>query len=106
MIMKKDEGLRYARLLKKKLIEAGFPIQQVYLFGSVAAEEATGESDIDIAVISLPFKNSRREENVDFFRMGNDIDLRIETVCLHPEDMENRYSTLVHEVKTHGIPVN
>ena len=51
MTMKKDEGLRYARLLKKKLVEAGFPIQQVYLFGSVAAEEVTGESDIDIAVV-------------------------------------------------------
>lgn len=104
--MKKDEGLRYARLLKKKLLSAGLPVQQVYLFGSVASGEATEASDIDVAVISLPFKKSRREENVDFFRMSNDIDLRIETVCLHPEDMENRYSTLVHEVKTHGIPVD
>lgn len=104
--MKREDALQRAQSLKRELLQRGFPVKSVFLFGSVAEGRATEQSDIDIAVVCEPFKRSRREENAEFLWTSKDIDLRIETVCLHPEDLENRYSTLVHEVKTHGIPVD
>jgi uncharacterized protein len=99
------EALEKAAVLKKELLQKNFPITQVILFGSVAKRTAHKESDVDIAVVSKPFKNSRIEENAEFLWARKDIDLRIETVCLHPEDMDDKYSTLVQEVKKYGIPV-
>jgi HEPN domain-containing protein/predicted nucleotidyltransferase len=100
------EGLRRARLLKQELLRRGFPVKQLFLFGSVATGKATKDSDVDIAIVCEPFKNSKIRENAEFLWARKDIDLHIETICLHPEDFENKYSTLVHEVKTHGILVD
>lgn len=103
--MKREQGLTLAKAFKKKLQASGLPIRQVYLFGSVSRDQATEESDIDIAVVCLPFLSSKHDENVRFRRERWPIDLRIETVCLHPEDFENKYFTLAQEVKKHGISV-
>lgn len=81
------------------------PVQKVFLFGSYARGKPHKESDIDIAVVCKPFRRTRHEENVEFLSAGHDIDLRIETICLHPEDLENKYSTIVQEVKKYGMPV-
>ena len=77
----------------------------MYLYGSVAKGTAHPGSDIDVAVVCDPFRATRHEENMAVRQLRRDLDLRIEPVCLHPEDFEDRYSTLVQEVKRHGIGV-
>ena len=103
--MNKEDGMALARSFKKKLIAKGIPIHVLYLFGSVAQGTMRRDSDIDIAVVCEPFRKTRHEENVEFLRTRRDVDLRIETVCLHPEDMDNRYSTIAQEVKRCGTIV-
>lgn len=103
--MTRARGLSLASLLKKSLYERGFPVQDVLLFGSHARGKPHRWSDVDIAVVCEPFRKTRHEENVEFLSAGHDIDLRIETICLHPEDLEDRYSTIVQEVRRYGIPV-
>jgi predicted nucleotidyltransferase len=103
--MKKEEGLQLAKALKEKLLERRIPVRQVLLYGSVATGKTHKWSDVDIAVICDPFRPTRLEENVAVSKARWDIDLRIETVCLHPADLENKYSTIAQEVKRHGIPV-
>ncbi len=101
----KSEALSIAKRYKQHLLDAGYPVRRVFLHGSLAKGRPHSWSDIDIAVICDPFGTSRHDENVAIGRERWDLDLRIEAICLHPEDMENRYSTIVQEVKRHGIEV-
>jgi len=103
--MNRTEGIRLAKSLKDRLQAAGYPVREVYLFGSVAAGTTHPGSDIDVAVVCDPFLPSRHEENMAVRRVRRGLDVRIEPVCLHPEDFENRYSTLVQEVRRHGVAV-
>lgn len=98
-----QEGIRIAQKLKQLLLERGYPIRDVLLFGSVAAKKSTTWSDIDVAILCDPFLKSKHEENVEFLLACKQVDLRIQTVCLHPEDFENRYFGLAREIKQHGI---
>ena len=102
----KNDALRKAALLKKTLVQKGIPVQEVFLFGSYAEGREHADSDIDVAVICIPFRKSKLDEGAALLWESKDIDLKIEPICLHPEDMENRYSTLVQEIKKHGIPVS
>lgn len=101
--MKRSDGLQLARRLKEKLHQQRIPVQQVFLFGSVARDEGRPDSDIDIAVVCLPFGRSRLEEGVAIARVREDLDLRIETICLHPDDLNSKYSTIAQEIRREGI---
>jgi len=103
--MKREEGLAIARQFKKHLIERGYPVQRVYLYGSVAKGIACENSDIDIAVVTAPFHSSQMQENVDVFLASKDIDLRMETVTLHPEDFSRPFFTLAREIESTGVEV-
>ena len=99
------DGMRVARTLEKRLQKHGYPIRSVRLFGSVAQNKAHKWSDIDIAVICDPFLESKYDEKYLFCKEGRDIDIRIEIVCLHPKDFENKYFTLAKEIERYGIEV-
>ena len=102
----KAEGMRKARTLKLLLERHGFPVLQVMLFGSVAKGTPWEQSDIDIAVVHQPFAASRTEELRSLCRAEEGEELsNIEVVYFHPEDLQDKYSTLVQEVKKYGIPV-
>lgn len=101
--MNATEGLFLAQCLKEKLLERGYPVRQVYLFGSVARGEALPGSDINLAVVSEPFRASKRAENDEFLTASREIHHRIVTVCLHPEDFDARTFSLAQEVERDGI---
>lgn len=103
--MKREDALRLARQLKQRLLDRQLPIRQMLLYGSAATGKMHEWSDIDIAIVCEPFRESRHEERMEFRRARRDIDERIEPISFHPEDLENKYSTIVQEVKKHGIPV-
>ncbi len=103
--MNRTQGLHTARRFRRELEKKGFPIQQVFLFGSVARDEAKETSDIDLAVLCTPFLASRHDENVEFLLTGAEIDRRIETICLHPEDLQNEHWILARDIQKEGIAV-
>lgn len=103
--MKSIEGLRAARSLSERLKHKGIPVHDVYLFGSVARGTANKDSDVDIAVVCEPYKATKHLENVEFLLEGKKIDMRIQTVCLHPLDFDNPYFTLAKEIQRYGIAV-
>ena len=102
----KAEGIRKARTLKLLLQKHGFPVTDVLLFGSIAKGTSHAYSDVDIAVIHEPFGPSRFEEMRSMCNAERGSDLRnIEVVYIQTGDMTDKYSTIVREVKEHGIPV-
>ena len=103
MPLRRDDGVALARALKQKAQEERLPVRAVYLFGSVARDEAHAWSDVDIAVICDPFLPTRHEEDMVLRRLRRDIDVRISPISLHPEDLRNKYFGLAQEVRRNGI---
>ena len=103
--MNRDEGLRIARRFKDLLLRRGYPVRRVFLYGSVAKGAAHTDSDIDIAVITEPFHPSRIREGGDILLAGKDVDLRIETVTLHPADLDRPLFALGREIEWYGVEV-
>ena len=101
--MKRDEGLRLAKQFKALLLQRGYPVQRVVLYGSVAKGTNRPDSDIDIAVVTEPFGVSRIREGGDILLASKDIDLRIETVTLHPGDFDRPFFTLAREIERTGV---
>lgn len=101
----KADALRLLQKLKKHLVDRGIPVREVYLFGSLARNEPHEWSDIDVAIVHDQFADDRFEERAMVLQAEGDIDVRIETICLHPEDLANKYSTIVQEIKKEGIAV-
>lgn len=103
--MKREDGLALARLFRNALKKEGFPVQKVLLYGSVARNAASEDSDLDIAVICLPFRETRHEENMELRRVRRDIDPRISPYCLHPEDFTEHFFPLAREIERTGVEV-
>ena len=77
VVPKRSEGLKKAQELKKRLLAEGIRFDAIYLFGSVAREQAHLWSDIDVAIVCKPFLETRHEENMIVCRLRRDIDVRI-----------------------------
>ena len=94
-----------ARRIKRRLTQQGIPVIQVFLFGSLAEGKMHAWSDVDIAVVYKPFGADRLEEHSRIADAREDFDIPMDIVSFRREDLDNRYSTIVREVKEHGIPV-
>lgn len=94
-----------ARRFGSALRKNGVPVQSIILFGSQAKGTAHEKSDIDVAVVCTPFAENRVEESARLYVISADIDDRLEPVCLHPQDLDSKYSTIVQEIRRHGIAV-
>lgn len=103
--MRRSEGLRIARRFRDALLRKGYPVQRIVVFGSVARDEATEDSDLDIAVIGKPFAKTRHEENLALRKICWEVDVRIEPISLHPEDFEEPSFALPIEVEREGVRV-
>lgn len=103
--MNRDEGLALAKAFRDALARKGIPVQRVLLYGSVARDAATEDSDLDVAVVCPPFGLDRHEENMTLRVVRRAIDPRISPYCLHPEDFENRLFGLAQEVQRTGVEV-
>ncbi|MDE2019284.1 MAG: nucleotidyltransferase domain-containing protein [Patescibacteria group bacterium] len=90
----------------KKILQAdNLPVSGVYVFGSYAKGHATKDSDIDVAVVSPKFRSSWEALSYLYGKLPYGLGWLIEPIGFSPEDFENKYSTLVHEIKKHGIKV-
>ena len=100
--MNREEGLHIGRQVRALLLQRGYPIRKVVLFGSVANNTAHRHSDIDLAVITDAFHASPMEESVDIHLASMTIDPRIETVTLRPDDFDQPFFTLAREIERTG----
>ncbi len=97
--------LRQVRSYRLVLKKAGIPVTSLLVFGSRAKGTARPDSDIDVAVISPSCGRNYFDERVRLSVLRNDTLLDIEPHPMHPDDLNNRWSTFAHEVKKYGIPV-
>lgn len=97
--------LQLAQTFIQKVKTHGIPVDRAYLFGSHATGRAKEYSDIDICIFSLDFGKDPVDEMVALRRLSYDIDARIEPLPINTNDFNDKYSTLVSKIKTHGISI-
>lgn len=102
----KPEVIKTAQTFKLALINAGIDFEQVYLFGSQAKGLANESSDIDICVVSKHLPGDSIDNFVKLRKISRPVNIDIEPHTLHPDDFNNKYSTLATEIKEHGILID
>ncbi len=88
----------------KLLLDAGFPIEKIILFGSYASRKATTDSDIDLAVILKEIAEDRFSIRLKLMKYCRDFDEVIEP---HPFWVKefNKQNPFASEIMNEGIIV-
>lgn len=85
-----------------RVIDSGIPVDKVILFGSYVKGKANTYSDIDLAIVSKDFGRRRVLEMKKLRRIAYRSDSLVEPLPLNPKDLNEKYSALISEIKTHG----
>lgn len=99
------QAVEYLQRYRQLLLQAGIPVADLVIFGSLAKNEAHEGSDIDVAVVSPSFGRDYHDELGQLLRHRERISLLIEPHPFHPDDLQDRWSTLAQEIRTHGIRI-
>ncbi|MBI2459830.1 MAG: nucleotidyltransferase domain-containing protein [Parcubacteria group bacterium] len=93
--------LKYVNELKND----NLPIEKIILFGSFAKGKQHKWSDVDLCVVSPKFKDSWSAMNYLWSKLTFNMNYTIEPVGFNPKDFNDKYSSLVNEIKTTGIEI-
>jgi len=99
--MDKDSVIDIAKKYTEIVCEA-MPVKEVILYGSYAKDNATNNSDIDIAIIIEDLEGDYLDAQTRLFELRCSVDLRIEPVLI--EDSNNK-SEFLKEIKETGIEI-
>lgn len=91
---------------EKILRDQGVHVDQLILFGSHAKGDAKEWSDIDIAVVSPDFGGDYCSDRVRLMKLARKASNMIEPHPLHPDDLNDRWSTLSAEIRNYGVQVS
>ena len=102
--MDKDQALKIIKKFVKRLREEGISVDRVFLYGSYAAGQGRGDSDIDEAIVSKDFGKDRVEEGMALYRIAGKVDTRLEPVPISVEAYENEtWIPLIYEIRSKGL---
>jgi len=90
------------RKYTKLLLDAGFPIEKIVLFGSYAIRKAKADSDIDLAVVLREITEDRFSTRLKLMKYCRNFDEVIEP---HPFRVEefNEHNPFASEIIETGI---
>lgn len=90
----------------KGLKEDKLPIEKVILYGSYAKGTQHKWSDVDVCVVSPKFKNAFDAlEYLWSMRKVFNMKYTVEPIGFSPNDFKDKYSSLINEIKEHGIEI-
>lgn len=101
----KPKVLAQVKAYKQGLKAANIKIKQTIVFGSQTKRTARKDSDIDLAVVSPGFGKDYHKELVKLMGVASYEAPDIEPHPFHPDDFNDRWSTLVAEIKKYGVKV-
>ncbi|MDZ7360574.1 MAG: nucleotidyltransferase domain-containing protein [candidate division KSB1 bacterium] len=110
MVKKTSTIFRAIRKYILALQESGTHVQQVFLYGSHAKNQAHRDSDIDIIVVSENFKGKELLERLHILgRARRNVPEPVEAYGFTPEEVENRERDLSafweEIIDTEAIPI-
>lgn len=99
-----DDARRIARQYNTVLLNAGFPVEKLIIFGSFSRNEQKEFSDIDIAVILREYSKDRFETRLALMKYARDFDDIIEPHPFLAAEFDDT-EPLAHEIMHTGIEV-
>jgi len=88
------------------LTTRGIRVEKTLVYGSVATNRETGDSDLDVAVISADFGCDRYREGTLLNQIAWRINPRLHPVPISSDSFQNEtWIPLVHEIRSHGLEV-
>jgi predicted nucleotidyltransferase len=85
----------------------GIHVYKALIYGSVAENRGTVDSDLDIAVISSDFGHDRYGEGKLLNQVAWRIDARIHPVPVSSNSYDNEtWIPLIYEIRKHGVEVS
>lgn len=90
---------------KNKLQTTKIPVLQIIVFGSQVKGTAHPDSDIDVAIVSPAFGKDYHDERVKLMGIRTPDVIDIEPHPFHPDDLNDRWSTIAAEINKYGIVV-
>ena len=88
------------------LTSRGVHVDKAVVYGSVATNRDTDESDLDVAVVSSDFGSDRYSEGKLLNQVAWRVDARIHPVPISSDSYNNEtWIPLIHEIRTHGLEV-
>ena len=93
------------KIYTRIVMNANIPVEKVILFGSHVKGTAQIYSDIDLCIVSPAFGNDRFSDRRILSHLTNDETLDIEPHPMSPEELQDPYDPLAHEIRTFGIEI-
>jgi predicted nucleotidyltransferase len=88
------------------LATTGIRVDKTLVYGSLATNRDTADSDLDVAVISSDFGHDRYKEGTLLNQIAWRIDSRLHPVPISSDSFQNEtWIPLVHEIRRHGLEV-
>ncbi|MDW7710793.1 MAG: nucleotidyltransferase domain-containing protein [Deferrisomatales bacterium] len=85
----------------------GVRVDKVLLFGSHAANRETGDSDLDVAIVSPDFGKDRFNEGKMLMQLAWRVDMRLHPVPLSRDSFaKDSWVPLIHEIRSCGIEIH
>ena len=83
------------------------PVEQAFLYGSYARNDANENSDIDVLLVSDKISGDNLEAVGKIYRLAYPIDPRIEPYLVSKKRFldQNVYSTVIDAVRREGIEI-
>ena|SRR3989338_5277268 len=89
---------KYYQVLKKN----GIKVDKIILFGSYVMGKEKPWSDLDVCVVSKEFGKDHYDEMVLLNKLTGKVDNMIEAHPYHPDDLNDPFDPLAHEILLHG----
>ncbi len=83
-------------------------VEKVLLFGSIAKNEHTGRSDIDILIITRDAGNDSIKRPLKYYHYFNEIPIPVELIVYHPSEIEaliKEKNSFIIDIINHGLEV-
>ena len=89
------------KFLEESLRDSGLKVMKIILFGSYARKESTGESDIDIVIVSKGFRNKDIFKRVELIKEAEIKTMRkfmipLDIIMMTPEEFGSETSLISH----------
>ena len=94
----RNTALKFAQILESQ----GIAVEKLIVFGSYVKNKASGESDIDLCIVSPEFGRDPVEELQFLFKQTRKVDTRIEPIPVSPQEYRESVSPLIFEIKKFG----
>ncbi|TAL67007.1 MAG: nucleotidyltransferase domain-containing protein [Bacteroidetes bacterium] len=101
MVVVKPEILDIAKRYIQLLEDTGYPVKEVYLFGSYSQGREDEWSDIDIAVVSDKFEGNRFLDKEKIRGLYRKVDNRLSILPLNSSSLDSYF--IQHEIINKGI---